>query len=94
MGGVTTGMIPGIDPQVDIAFKKVFGSQEFASLDQGADRCGHPAERETRQELAHRVRLCERLLRRSLTDTTELLQRDALVLRELANDLERRLTRQ
>ena len=32
MGGVTIGMIPGIDPKIDIAFKKVFGSQEWRHL--------------------------------------------------------------
>ena len=66
---------------------------EAEQLRAKAEQRGMDAERKVQQELACRIQLCERLLRQSVTDTAELLQRDPHQLRELAGRLEQALTR-
>jgi hypothetical protein len=58
-----------------------------------ATRREEQARREVHRELAERVRLCQRLLRRPVSEADELLGESVEALRELAESLERDLTR-
>lgn len=57
-----------------------------------ADREREQARREVKRELAERISLCQRLLRRPDSDAGELLERSAEELRDQAERLERELT--
>jgi hypothetical protein len=58
-----------------------------------ATREREQARREIHRELAERVRLCQRLLRRPISEVDELLSQSVEALREFAETLERDLTR-
>ena len=58
-----------------------------------ATREREQARREVHRELAERVRLCQRLLRRPISEADELLSQSVEALREFAETLERDLTR-
>ena len=67
--------------------------EQATRREEQATREREQARREVHRELAERVRLCQRLLRRPVSEADELLGQSVDALRELAETLERDLTR-